>query len=62
MKMSNYLFNLWYPLELGTFLISEDPPPHWALGIKEVALQEIFYKIKLYYLVFGMTYFGNHDP
>ena len=22
---------LWYPLELGTFLISEDPPPNFGL-------------------------------
>ena len=27
MKMSHYFISLWYPLELGTFLISEDPPP-----------------------------------
>ena len=27
MKMSHYFFNLWYPLEHGTLLISEDPPP-----------------------------------
>ena len=24
--MSHYFISLWYPLELGTFLISEDPP------------------------------------
>ena len=27
MKMRHYFISLWYPLELGTFLISEDPPP-----------------------------------
>ena len=26
MKMSPYFISLWYPLELGIFLISEDPP------------------------------------
>ena len=26
MKMSHYFISLRYPLELGTFLISEDPP------------------------------------
>ena len=25
MKMSYYFISLWYPLELGTFLISKDP-------------------------------------
>ena len=27
MFLSYYSISLWYPLELGTFLISEDPPP-----------------------------------
>ena len=27
MKMSHYFITLWYPLELVTFLNSEDPPP-----------------------------------
>ena len=27
MKMSHYFISLWYLLKLGTFLISEDPPP-----------------------------------
>ena len=29
--MSHYLISLWYPLELGTFLISEDPAPYFEL-------------------------------
>ena len=29
--MSSYFISLWYPLELGTFLISEDPPPNFEL-------------------------------
>ena len=31
MKMSHHFFSLWYPLKLGTFLISEDPPPNFEL-------------------------------
>ena len=31
MKMSHYFISLWYPLELGTFLISEDPLPNFEL-------------------------------
>ena len=31
MKMSHYFISLWYPLELGTFLISEDHPPNFEL-------------------------------
>ena len=27
MKMSHHFISLWYPLKLGTFLISKDPPP-----------------------------------
>ena len=26
-----YFISLWYPLELGTFLISKDPPPNFEL-------------------------------
>ena len=26
MKMSHHFISIWYPLKLGTFLISEDPP------------------------------------
>ena len=33
--MSHYWFGLWYPLELGTFLISEDPPPNFELFLTE---------------------------
>ena len=31
MKMSQILFSLWYPLELGTILIYEDPSPNFEL-------------------------------
>ena len=31
MEMSHFFVSLWYPLELGTFLISEDPPPNFEL-------------------------------
>ena len=31
MKIIHYLFSLWSPLELGTFLISEDPYPNFEL-------------------------------
>ena len=31
MKMSHHFISLWYPLKLGTFLISEDPPPNFEL-------------------------------
>ena len=38
MKMSHQFISLWYPLKLGTFLISEDHPlfwtfPNWNLGL-----------------------------
>ena len=29
--MSHHFISLWYPLKLGTFLISEDPPPNFEL-------------------------------
>ena len=31
MKMSHHFISLWYPLKLGTFFISEDPPPNFEL-------------------------------
>ena len=42
MKMSHYLFSLWYPLELGTFIEKVHLPPpdtekRWRLGMdKEI--------------------------
>ena len=36
MKMSHYFISFWYPLELGTFLISEDPPPNFELFPTEI--------------------------
>ena len=35
MKMSHYFISLWYSLELGTFLISEDPPHNFELSPTE---------------------------
>ena len=29
--MSHHFISLWYPLKLGTFLISEDPTPNFEL-------------------------------
>ena len=31
MKMCHHFISLWYPLKLGTILISEDPPPNFEL-------------------------------
>ena len=36
MKMSHYFISLWYPPELVTFLISEDPPPNFELFPTEI--------------------------
>ena len=38
MKMSHYFVSLWYPLELGTFLASEDPPPTLILNVFQLKL------------------------
>ena len=56
MKMSHHFLSLWYPLELETFLISEDPPHPPILNFSQVSpLFSLESFPKLVYIISELT-------
>ena len=63
MKMSHHFISLWYPLKLGTFLISEDPPPNLGVVggggvvvafVHSIELKKLFFLYKCLKSIFQM--------
>ena len=58
-KMSHYFISLWYPLEVGTFLISEDPPLILNFSQLKFGIFLIFWTVSQISPLFSLESFPN---